>query len=35
MQRNTGGLAKFLELKICAKVMLTVNIDIQDFLINS
>ena len=33
---NTRGLAKFLRLKICAKVVLTViNIDIQDRLINS
>ena len=31
---NTGGLAKVLKLKIGAKVMLTVNIDIQDRLIN-
>ena len=31
---NTGGLAKLLKLKIGAKVMLTVNIDIQDRLIN-
>ena len=33
-QTNTGGLAKLLKLKIGAKVMLTVNIDIQDCLIN-
>ena len=33
-QTNTGRLAKFLKLKICAKVLLTVNIDIQDRLIN-
>ena len=33
-QTNTGGLAKFLQLKIDAKVMLKVNIDIQDRLIN-
>ena len=33
-QTNTGGLAKFLKLKIGAKVMLTVNLDIQDRLIN-
>ena len=33
-QTNTGGLAKLLELKIGAKVMLTVNVDIQDRLIN-
>ena len=32
-QTNTGGLAKLLKLKIGAKVMLTVNIDIQDCLI--
>ena len=31
---ETGGLAKSLQLKIGAKVMLTVNIDIQDRLIN-
>ena len=31
---NTGGLAKTLELKIGSKVMLTVNIDIEDHLIN-
>ena len=30
---NTGGLAKTLELKIGLKVMLTVNIDIEDHLI--
>lgn len=29
-QTNTGGLAKLLQLKIGAKGMLTVNIDIQD-----
>ena len=29
-QTNTGGLTKLLKLKIGAKVMLTVNIDIQD-----
>ena len=34
-QTNTGGLAKLLQLKIGAKGMLTVNIDIQDWLINS
>ena len=33
-QTNTGGLAMLLKLKIGAKVMLTVNIDIQDRLIN-
>ena len=33
-QTNTGGLAKLLNLKIGAKVMLTVNVDIQDRLIN-
>ena len=33
-QKNTGGLAKLLKLKIGAKVMATVNIDIQDRLIN-
>ena len=33
-QTNTGGLAKFLKLKIGVKAMLTVNIDIQDRLIN-
>ena len=33
-QTNIGGLAKFLNLKIGAKVMLTVNLDIQDRLIN-
>ena len=33
-QTNTGGLAKLLKLKIGAKVMLTVNVDIQDCLIN-
>ena len=32
-QTNTGGLAKSLKLKIGAKVMLTINIDIQDCLI--
>ena len=33
-QTNTGGLEKLLKLKIGAKVMLTVNVDIQDRLIN-
>ena len=33
-QTNTGGLAKSLQLKIGVRVMLTVNIDIQDRLIN-
>ena len=33
-QINTGGLAKLLKLKIGAKVMLTVNVDIQDRLTN-
>ena len=33
-QRNAGGLAKFLKLEVGAKVMLTVNLDIQDRLIN-
>ena len=33
-QTNTGDLAKLFKLKIGAKVMLTVNIDIQDCLIN-
>ena len=33
-QTETGGLAKSLLLKIGAKVMLTVNINIQDGLIN-
>ena len=33
-QTNTGGLAKLLNLKTGAKVMLTVNVDIQDRLIN-
>ena len=33
-QTNAGGLAKLLKLKIGAKVMLAVNIDIQDRLIN-
>ena len=33
-QTNTGGLAKLFKLKIGAKVMLTVNLDIQDRLIN-
>ena len=33
-QTNTGGLAKLLKLKTDAKVMLTVNTDIQDCLIN-
>ena len=31
---NTGGLAKFFKLKINVKVTLTVNLDIQDYLIN-
>ena len=31
---NTGGLAKLVKLKIGAKLMLTVNIDIQDCLTN-
>ena len=31
-QANTGGLPKLLKLKIGAKVMLTVNIDMQDCL---
>ena len=30
-QTNTGGLAKLFKLKIGAKVMLTIYIDIQDF----
>ena len=33
-QSATGGLAKTLKLKIGAKVMLTINTDIQDRLIN-
>ena len=33
-QINTGGLAKLLKLKIGAKVMLTVNVDIKYRLIN-
>ena len=33
-KKKAGGLAKLLKLKIGAKVMLTVNIDIQDPLIN-
>ena len=33
-QTNTGSLAKLLKLKIGPKLMLTVNIDIQDCLIN-
>ena len=33
-QTNTGSLAKLLKIKICGKVFLTVNIDIQDCLIN-
>ena len=33
-QKNTGGLAKLLKLKIGAKVMLTVNIDLQNRLVN-
>ena len=33
-QTNTGSSAKLLKLKIGAKVMLTVNVDIQDSLIN-
>ena len=33
-QTNTGGLARLLKLKIGPKVMLTVNVDIQDRLIN-
>ena len=33
-QTNTGSSAKLLKLKIGAKVMLTVNVDIQDRLIN-
>ena len=33
-QSETGGLAKCLELKVGAKVMVTVNVDIQDMLIN-
>ena len=33
-QTNTGGSVKLLKLKICEKVMLTVNLDTQDCLIN-
>ena len=33
-QTDTGGLAKVLELKVGARIMLTVNIDIEDRLIN-
>ena len=33
-QINTGGIAKCLELKVGAKVIITVNIDIKDRLIN-
>ena len=33
-QPETGGLANRLELKVGAKVMVTVNVDIQDMLIN-
>ena len=33
-QRNAGGLAKLLKLKIGAKVILKVDLDIQDRLIN-
>ena len=33
-QTNTGGLAKFLKLKIGAKEMLTDDLDLQDRLIN-
>ena len=33
-QTNTGGLTKLLKLKIGPKVVLTVNVDIQDRLIN-
>ena len=33
-ETNTGGLAKFLKLRIGAKIMLTVNLDIEDRLIN-
>ena len=33
-QTNTAGLAKLVKLKIGAKMMLTVNIDMQDCLIN-
>ena len=33
-QTNTGGLGKLRKLKIGAKVMLTVNLEIQDRLIN-
>ena len=33
-QFETGGLAKCLEIKVGAKVMVTVNVDIQDMLIN-
>ena len=32
--KKTGGLAKLLQWNIEAKVMLTINIDIQDYLIN-
>ena len=33
-QPETGGLPKCLELKVGAKVMVTVNVDMQDMLIN-
>ena len=33
-QKNTGGLAKLLKLKTSANLMLTVNVDIEDRLIN-
>ena len=33
-QTNAGGLATLLKLKTGAKVILTINLDIQDFLIN-
>ena len=33
-QNDTGGLAKCLEFKVAAKVMITVNIDIEDGLLN-
>ena len=33
-QTDTGGLAKLLKLKIGAKIMLMVNVNIQDCLIN-
>lgn len=33
-QTNTGGIAKLLQQKIVAKVMLIVNMDIQECLIN-